>query len=333
MLSFENADWFWLLLLVALIGTIVFLMLTRFERGVTQVFTAKAKAVLGIQTYSQVRRLKLSFLLLGSLFLVLALAGPRIPGGEVEVEQEGSDIIIALDISQSMMVRDVPPDRLRQSVRFLTDFITAIEGERVGLIFFAGSAYRQMPLSTDIRLAHIFLRNADPSQISNQGTSIGDAIELAIDMFEPEKERGKLLIIVSDGEDHDPNTLKAAEKAKNLGVYVLAAGVGTLEGGPVPEMHLGKERFIRDMEGNVVLSKFNPLALRRVADTAGGRYFNLNDDEKAGKEMKDIIAKIKKGVVAVQNITAYKPLYQYPLAIGILFYILYMLWPIRQREI
>lgn len=332
MISFDNVEWFWLFIPTLVLSAVIGWRYIQFGNLLKSVFNEQSSHMMGVEQSRKHSTNRLILLFVGTVLFIFALAGPQMPGGEVEVEQEGSDVIIALDISQSMLVRDVPPNRLQQSVKFITEFTRSIEGERLGLIFFAGSAYRQMPLSTDLRLAHIFLRNADPGQISNQGTSIGDAIDLAIEMFELKKDRGKLLIIISDGEDHDPNSLRLAEKAHNEGIYILTAGIGTLEGGPVPEYFLGREQFIRNQEDQVVISQFNPLTLQRIAEVGQGRYFNLSNPEEAAQNMNDIVDKIKKGVLSVQNINAFKPLYQYPLALGCICYILFMIWPVKRHK-
>jgi len=260
------------------------------------------------------------FLLTSVLLMIIAIANPRIPGKEVEVEHKGSDIIIALDISQSMLVRDVAPNRLSKAIRFSSELIQSIPGERYGLIFFAGSAFTQMPLSQDAKVALLLLKNANPAQSSNQGTAIGDAIELATEMFDDEPGRGKALIIISDGEDHDSKTLEKLEVAVINNIHVIAVGVGTPQGGTVPEKYLGQETVIKDESRKPVISRFNPAFMNKIAAKSRGEFFTINETGQAKTKIKEIVSRLEKGELATQKLIDYESVFQVPLMLSILFF-------------
>jgi len=272
----------------------------------------------------QLKKEKL-ILLLAVIFFIIALAHPRIPGKTVEVEHRGSDLIIALDISQSMLVRDVAPNRLSKAIRFSTELIRALPGERYGLVFFAGSAFTQMPLSPDARVATLLLQQADPTQASNQGTAIGDAIELSIKMFDEEPGRGKILLIISDGEDHDPNTMEKLKAAVDKNIYIITVGVGTQQGGAVPDKFLGQETVMKDEDGQPVLSRFNAAFLQKMAEAARGTYFSINKSEVATKKIKEIVDRSEKGTLQTQAMVDYQSIFQWPLLLGLAFYTWWML--------
>lgn len=330
MLDFEYSYWFWAFPVIGLLVLWAIYLRYQKQKSLQSVFSAENLERIWPGGSKKTDTLRATFLFLSITFLVIALANPRLPGKEVEVEQTGSDIVIALDISMSMLVKDVPPNRLSRAVRFANDLIKSIPGERYGLVFFAGSAYTQMPLSEDARVASLFLQNADPSQASNQGTAVGDAIELATSMFDDAPDRGRAIIIISDGEDHDPNTLEKIQKAVEQKIYIITVGVGTTQGGTMSDRSFIQDGVIKDQEGRPVISKFNPQFLQKVAQESGGEFFTINDQRATNTKIKQIVDNMEKGTLKIQSYQDFESYFQYPLLFSLLMYLLYMIWPLKR---
>ena len=227
-------------------------------------------------TLSQRARVTKSLLTLASVaLLVLALARPQF-GTRVEtVQSEGQDVVVALDVSRSMMAEDVAPNRLERARLEIMRIIQRLEGDRIGLVAFAGNAFVQSPLTIDYGAATLFLNAMDPGLIPVQGTNLGEALTVALDAFEEGTRDYRVLVVVTDGEDHEGEIAQALERAVEEGVRIHTVGIGSLEGVPIPEFNAAGARsgFLRDDESNVVTTRLDESTLRRVAESTGGRYF------------------------------------------------------------
>ena len=231
--------------------------------------------------------------------LVLALARPQF-GTRVEtVRSEGYDVIVALDVSRSMMAEDVVPNRLERARLEIMRIIQRLEGDRIGLVAFAGNAFVQSPLTVDYGAAALFLNAMNPDLIPVQGTNLGEALTVALDAFEEGTRDYRVLVVVTDGEDHEGEIAQALERAIEEGVRIHTVGIGSLDGVPIPDFNASGVRngFIRDEDGNVVTTRLDESTLRRVAGSTGGRYFpalgrgvNLDAliEEIAGEEGRDL---------------------------------------------
>ena len=208
-------------------------------------------------------------------FLVLALARPQF-GTRVEtVRSEGQDVIVALDVSRSMLAEDVAPNRLERARLEIMRILQRLDGDRIGLVAFAGNAFVQSPLTVDYGAAALFLNAMDPDLIPIQGTNLGEALTVALDAFEEGTRDGRVLIVVTDGEDHEGEIDGALERALDEGVQIHSVGIGSLEGVPIPEFDASGVRsgFIRDESGAVVTTRLDESTLELVAQATGGRYF------------------------------------------------------------
>jgi len=227
-------------------------------------------------TLSQRARVTKSLLTLASVaLLVLALARPQF-GTRVEtVQSEGQDVVVALDVSRSMLAEDVAPNRLERARLEIMRIIQRLEGDRIGLVAFAGNAFVQSPLTIDYGAATLFLNAMDPGLIPVQGTNLGEALTVALDAFEEGTRDYRVLVVVTDGEDHEGEIAQALERAVEEGVRIHTVGIGSLEGVPIPEFNAAGARngFLRDDEGNVVTTRLDESTLIRVAESTGGRYF------------------------------------------------------------
>lgn len=234
--------------------------------------------------------------------LVVAIANPRRAITREPKEQQGADILLALDISQSMLAKDVAPNRLEQAKTFAQKLVQALEGERIGLIFFAGDAFPQMPLSTDYDALMMFIRNASPEFIANQGSAAASAIELANRMFESNSAAGRGLVIISDGEHHGESAVPQARAAKSEGLVIHAVCVGEAVGTNIP---LKTGGFKRDGLGQVVRTKSNPALLHDLAKAGGGDAFDANKGDAAVKELVRELNRLQKTSVEAKAYTDY----------------------------
>ena len=220
------------------------------------------------------RRWRLGLWALAVAFLVLAMARPQWGEREVLVEQEGVQIMVALDVSASMLAQDVRPDRLSRAKLELIDLMDRLDGDEVGLVLFSGAAFVQLPLTSDYLTARRFLDAANTESISRPGTVIGLAIEMASTAFDAEREGAKVILLMTDGEDSETDPVAAAREAANQGVTIFAVGFGSPDGHPVPELdRYGNVVGLKtDSRGNQVLSRLDEATLREVAEAGGGSY-------------------------------------------------------------
>jgi Ca-activated chloride channel family protein len=217
------------------------------------------------------RFLKPLFLLTALGLVILALSGPRWGSHYQEVQQKGVDIMVLVDVSPSMMVADVEPNRLERARREISDFLRVVEGDRVGLVAFAGAAFVQCPLTLDYGAVRMFLGALAPDLIPVPGTDLGAAIDTGISAFDLTSETDKVLLLITDGEDNENKGQDAARRAMEKGIKVFVFGIGDPSGAPVPAGD-GKGGFRKDAEGKVILSKLDEEGLKRIASVTGGGY-------------------------------------------------------------
>ncbi|MDX5405121.1 MAG: VWA domain-containing protein [Bacteroidota bacterium] len=220
--------------------------------------------------------------LLAVASLIVALANPQIGTKLETVKREGMDLVFALDVSRSMLAQDVAPDRLENAKRIVSLMADELAGDRVGMIIYAGSAYPQLPITTDYGALQLALRSADPNSVSSQGTALETALEMALGYFDPESPAGKVLVLLTDGEDHEEGWEQAAGKAREMGITVIPVGIGTEKGGPIPERTFrGQPDFKRDQGGEVVITSRHADVLKEIAAKTQGVYIDGNIPSRA----------------------------------------------------
>ncbi len=285
MFRFESPSFLLLLPLLALLGLAAWYQLGRIARRREVLAEAALLPGLGMTAGSMMRRRKQTLVALGALVLwAVALANPQYGTRTRLAATRTTEVLIALDISQSMLAEDVRPDRLSRAQLFLEDLLRQLAGERVGLVLFAGQAYLQMPLTTDYGAALDLIQGAAPDKATTQGTNIAAALGMAQRVLirpvpadaPPPPPARRLVVVVSDGENHEPGATQAAEVLADAGLRVVTVGVGTAAGAPVPSEAPGTGGLHRDEDGEPVVSRFDPAALRALADEGGGRYFDLS---------------------------------------------------------
>lgn len=255
--------------------------------------------------------LKNGLFALALVLLALAWANPQRGVKLQPTTQKSADVFIALDISQSMLAEDVRPSRLVLARIFAQKLVQALTGERIGLIFFAGEAYVQMPLSTDYAAAQSFLTEAAPDLVTAQGTAIPAAIELAEQSFDPESGAGRALIIITDGEDHDSDAVDRAGTAYDKGIVIFGVGAGTAAGGPIPLAPGGVSGYKRDMDNEVVRTSLNETLLRDLARAGGGQAYNLSQGDAAIGAIRNAVDQLQKREVEVRSFTEFESYFQW----------------------
>ncbi|HPF70740.1 MAG TPA: VWA domain-containing protein, partial [Candidatus Krumholzibacteria bacterium] len=266
------------------------------------------------------------FLLLSGVFwLLLALARPQWGASEVAVTERASDIVVALDISNSMLAEDVPPNRMERAKAELTAFLRRLEGSRVGLVFFAGSAFVQCPLTLDYGTAEIFLQMADPDMLSEQGTALGAALDASRALLAKGREGApggtfQAILLVTDGEDLEGKWEEAARACARDNIRIIPVGVGQEEGGliPVQDANGRPAGFLKDDDGNVVLTRLDLESLSRLAATGGGSAFRIGVDGLAGDRLFAELERMGKRDLQERRISAYKERYVWPLLLAML---------------
>ena len=241
--------------------------------------------------------LKIAFVLLALTCLIIGLVNPKIGTKLETVKREGIDIIFAIDVSKSMLAEDVAPNRLEKSKQIVSQIINQLGSDRIGIIAYSGSAFPVLPITTDYSIAKMFLQGMNPGIVSSQGTSIDQAINLATTFIDKKDKTNKLLIILSDGEDHTDNaeTEAAAEEAKKLGLKIITVGIGTENGGPIPLKQNGiVEAFQRDQNNEVVTTKRNSEVLRAIGKQTKGGYVDGNSTKAVLDYVKNALDNIQK---------------------------------------
>jgi Ca-activated chloride channel family protein len=262
---------------------------------------------------------------LGLILIVVALANPQQLQRKEPPPQESADVIIALDLSRSMLATDIAPSRLEQAKKLIRNLVEALQGERIGLVFFAGSAYPQAPLSNDHEALMLFVSNGTPGFIADQGSDLGAAIEVAGRLFDPASPAGKALILISDGEDHGGKGVRQAEQARADGFVVHTVCAGTTGSFNIP---LEKGAFQRDAAGKMVQTSASPEAMRDIARAGNGLYLNLDKGASANvRALKAEIDQLRKARVQQLATTEYLTYYQWFLFPALLLLVLeQMLW-------
>lgn len=287
-----------------------------------------------MRNYSSGRRnLKMSLLVFSYIFFVLALANPQIGTKLEEVKREGIDIIVALDVSESMLAEDITPSRLQKAKHEISKLIDLLQGDRIGLVAFAGMAHVQCPLTLDYSAAKLFLDIMDTDIIPQPGTAIGKAIETATKGFNIEERKHKVLILITDGEDHESNPIEAATEAEKEGVIIYTVGIGSPQGVPIPVYNRSgiQKGFKKDRNGNVVTTKLDVLTLQKIAYQTGGKYYLASTGEAELDEIYNEVSQLEKKELVSKQFSQYEDRYQIFLAIGLLLLLIEIFIPERKR--
>ncbi|HUX57619.1 MAG TPA: VWA domain-containing protein [Bacteroidales bacterium] len=249
---------------------------------------------------------------------IILLARPQFGSKIEDVKKEGVEVIIALDVSNSMLAQDIQPDRLTRAKQAISRLVDNLDNDKIGLIVFAGDAYTQIPVTTDYVSAKMFLSTINPNMVPKQGTAIGAAINLGIRSFSPGEEKSKAMIIITDGENHEDDPVVYAEEAAKAGIVIHTIGIGSTEGVPVPFMKSGKKEYLKDAEGNTVITKLDEDILKKIAISTNGNYVRASNSNIGLDQIFSEIRKMKKQELESTMYTEYNDQFQIFAAIAIL---------------
>jgi Ca-activated chloride channel homolog len=263
--------------------------------------------------------LKFIVVTLGLTFIVIALVNPKIGTKAETVKREGIDIVFALDVSKSMLCEDVAPNRLEKSKQLISQIINQLGSDRIGIVAYAGSAFPVLPITTDYSVAKMFLQSANPSMVSSVGTSLDDAIKVSAQNFDSKDKTQKLLIMISDGEDHSEGVESAIEEATKIGLKIITISVGTEKGGMIPIKENGQiKEYKRDQNNQIVITKMNPVSLQNIAKATKGGFVEGNNTKAVMDYVKNALENIQKTEFQTQQFTDYNSQFQWFLGFGFL---------------
>ena len=330
-LRWQNPKLFWLLFIGPAM-LIVFMVTIWSKNRRLEKFSDNALLPYLVPNISSLNStLKYILIRLAMAFLIVALINPQLGSKMAEAKIKGIDIMICLDVSNSMKANDLKPDRLTRARRSIEKLLERLHGDRIGIVVFAGQAFVQLPITNDYGAGKLFLSGIDTDVVPVQGTAIGSAIELALESFDFESPAQKTIIVITDGENHEDNAVDAAKKAAEQGVKVFTIGMGSTKGTPIPEFR-GNQRtgFKKDREGNVVVSKLNESMLKQIAQAGDGAYIKASNAEVGLNSLLDELNTIEKTEMGAVAYSEYEDRFQIFLALGIFCLIIEYL--IRERK-
>jgi Ca-activated chloride channel family protein len=278
------------------------------------------------------RNLSMVLLLAGFSFVIAALARPQYPGGIEKIETRGGKIVIALDLSLSMLAQDFQPNRLEKAKREIIDLVEMLQAQTLGLVVFAGEAFIQCPPTVDYSAFRLNLDVANVGNISDTGTDIEDAIEKSTELLDDDSPVDKAIIVFTDGESFEGDAKKAASEAAKKGIKVYTVGVGSTKGRPIPDILSGGESLKKNNDGEIIVSRLNPEELTAIASAGKGKFYRATP---GARELDDIYADIK-GLQGEEKDTKFRTLYsekyKWALLPGIVFITISFLIPVARRD-
>ncbi len=313
MLRFAHPEYLYLLAIIPLFILLYIFMRIKRKRILETLSDPSMFSVLFPEKSMWKETIKFSLILFAFSSAIVAFANPQIGSRIEEVKQIGIDVYILLDVSASMTAEDFKPNRLEKAKYEINELIKKLQGDRIGLIIFAGDAYIQFPLTTDYSAANLFLSTVDINSVPSQGTAIASAINLANESFDKKTPTKKVIVLITDGEDHEGDISAAVNSAKDNSVLIYVIGMGSPSGAPIPiyDQSGNQIGFKQDSDGNTVLTKLNEESLRMIANDGGGKYYLSSA---SGNELEQIykdLASIEKTEFGAKRITEYEDKFYY----------------------
>lgn len=316
MFRFENPAFLYLLIIIPVIIVIRLLEMRKRKLKLKKLGDLSLLKQLMPDVSSSRKSLKFWLMMAALMLMIVMLARPQMGTKISQEKRKGIEVIISLDISNSMRAEDVVPSRLDKSKMLVENMVDNFTNDKVGLVVFAGDAFIQLPITSDYVSAKMFLQNTDPSLIATQGTDLAGAIELSSKSFTQQDNIGRAILIITDGEDHEGGAIEAAEKARKNGIRVFVLGVGSTKGSPVPD---GNGGYMKDNSGQEVISALNEEMCKQVAQAGGGAYIHVDNTSLAQRQLNDELTKLQKGDISSVVYSEYDEQFQ---AVGILVLIL-----------
>lgn len=327
MFQLEERIWFWLLFV--LLGMLLLFLWTQLWKKRTKRKFSDLGLLNRLSPDQSLFKSILKFITLSLAFscLIVALVNPKIGTSLETVKREGVDIVFAIDVSKSMLAEDIAPSRLEKAKQLTTQIINNLVSDRVGIIAYAGKAVPQLPITTDYAAAKMFLQNINTEMLSSQGTAIDEAIQLARSYYNDEEQTNRVLVIISDGEDHNDLSLDVAEAAAEEGIKIFTIGVGSEKGGPIPLKRNGiVMSYKKDQDGATVITKMNKKILDEIAKEANGTYVDGKNTSDVTETITDILNKMDKKEFEAKEFAEFEDQFQWFLGLGLFLLILDVLF-------
>ncbi len=307
---FANPDFLYLLLLLPVLIILFIINIIRRNRslkklGDTALISRLLPEMSGTRT---IIKFLLPVIALSSA--VIMLARPQFGSKIEEVKKQGVEVIIALDVSNSMLAEDIQPNRLTRAKQAIERLVDNLKNDKIGLIVFAGDAYTQIPVTTDYVSAKMFLSTIGPEMVPKQGTAIGAAINLGVRSFSPGEGKSKAMVIITDGENHEDDPVSAAEEAAKAGVVIHTIGIGSPDGVPIPVYSGGRMDYLKDTDGKIVITKLDEDILKKIAIATGGNYIRAINSNIGLDEIYGGISKMEKEELESKMFTEYNDQFQ-----------------------
>lgn len=293
MLRFEDPIYLWMLLIIPILVLVRFIVWRKRKRNLRKFGDPSLLKEMMPDVSKYRLTIKFCLLLSAITILIFMIARPQVGSKISHEKREGIEVLIALDISNSMLAQDVIPSRLEKSKLLIEDLVDHFTNDKVGLVVFAGDAFVQLPITNDYVSAKMFLQNINPSLITTQGTDLARAISLSQSCFTQREHIGRAIIVITDGEDHEGGALEAAREAYKKGINVFILGVGTSKGAPIPD---GNGGYLKDNSGQIVLSALNEQMCQQVAKAGNGVYIHVDNTSDAQERLNKELSKLQSGI-------------------------------------
>ena len=307
---FANPEFLYLLLILPVLTGLFIINRVRSRNAIRKLGEAALISRLMPELSRPRPVLKFILLLAGISAIIIVLARPQYGSKLEEVRKQGVEVIIALDVSNSMLAEDIQPDRITRAKQAISRLVDNLSNDKIGLIVFAGDAYTQIPITTDYISAKMFLSTIGPDMVPKQGTAIGAAIRLAAGSFTPGEGKSRAIIIITDGENHEDEPLKEAEEAAKSGIVIHTIGIGSSEGVPIPVSAGGRKDYLKDQNGTTVITRLDEDILKKIAVTAGGNYIRASSSSIGLDEIFSDIRKMDQSELESSVYTEYNDQFQ-----------------------
>tara|TARA_Y100001954_G_scaffold43581_2_gene45085 strand:+ start:3263 stop:4294 length:1032 start_codon:yes stop_codon:yes gene_type:complete len=324
--QFEHINLLWLLVVLPLLVLAYFIYLSQTKRRIKKIGNPDLIAALAPENSTRKRNIRFILYLFVFLFLIIAVAKPQLGSKLETIERKGVDLVLALDVSKSMLAEDITPNRLERAKLFASKLIDNLKGDRLGIIVYAGQAYAQMAITSDYAAAKMFLNNINTNIVPSQGTDIAGAVNMAEKYLSHSETKERVLYIISDGENHEEGAIEAVSAVYKKGVQVHCLGVGMPEGGPIPRKR-GSSDFKKDRDGNVVITKLDAEMLQKIAQAGGGSFAHLVSVQSAVDFFIEEISGLEKTKFESKRYSDYEDQYQWFLGFALLFLCIEIILP------
>lgn len=318
MFRFAHPELLYLLLVIPLLIVFYIVMVNKKKKAIAEFGNPELlKPLMPLVSFKR-GAWKFVMILIALMFVIIGVAGPQFGSKLQQIKKQGVELIVVLDVSNSMLAQDIKPNRLEKAKMAISRMVEKLSDDKVGMIVFAGDAYVQLPITTDYSSAKLFLSNINTDIVPVQGTAIGAAIDLAAKSFTPETETSKAIIVITDGENHQDDAVAAARVAHEKGITIHTIGMGLEQGVPIPEKG-NPGQFMKDGSGNVVVSKLDEQTLQEIAKAGEGMYVRASNTDVGLSRLLDEVGKMEKSILEEKVYTDYAEKYQYFILIGLFF--------------